>query len=155
MSQILQLVRSHNLQPGDVIVVGRNGGLAAHYLVVMHRDHRGQWFMANLEQGVSWLDEDYLHSRSHEFFFKRIRRFEGDWQQRQAALRRAESRHGEGYDLVRFNCEHFANYVQFGKESSAQVQNVGAGLGVAAGIGLAWLLGRIFGGDEQDDRLRS
>lgn len=149
MSQILQLVRSHNLQPADVIVVGRKGGLAAHYLIYMGSDQRGHWFMANLEQGVSWLDESYLHSRSHELFFKRLRRFEGNWQQRQAALRRAESRLGEAYDLVRFNCEHFANYVQKAEESSQQVQVVG---GALLGLGLFAVLAAIFGGGNDDRR---
>ncbi len=152
MSTFLQLVQSHNLQPADVIVVGRHNGLAAHYLIYMGSDYRGHWFMANLEQGVSWLDEDYLHSRSHEFYFKRIRRFEGNWQQRQAALRRATSRHGEAYSLVSFNCEHFANYVQYGKESSAQVQTVGAGL---LGLGLIALASWLGGGGNQDDRRRN
>jgi hypothetical protein len=150
MSTFLQLVQSHNLQPADVIVVGRHNGLAAHYLIYMGSDYRGHWFMANLEQGVSWLNEDYLRSRSHEFYFKRIRRFEGDWRQRQAALRRAESRHGEAYSLARFNCEHFANYVQYGKESSQQVQMVGAGL---VGVGLL-ALAALFGGGRDDDHRR-
>jgi hypothetical protein len=145
MSQILQLFQSHNLQPADVIVVGRHNGLAAHYLIYMGSDYRGHWFMANLEQGVSWLSEDYLHSRSNEFYFKRIRRFEGDRHQRQAALRRAESRNGEAYSLASFNCEHFANYVQYGKESSQQVQVVGAGL---VGLGLL-ALAALFRDDDK------
>ncbi len=105
--------------------------------------------MANLEQGVSWLDENYLRTRADEFFFKRLRRFEGN--QRQAALRRAESREGDAYSLTNFNCEHFANYVQEGVEVSQQVRNVGAGLGI--GLGLL-LLAAIFGGGDSDERRR-
>jgi hypothetical protein len=145
MSTFLQLVQSHNLQPADVIVVGRHDGFAAHYLIYMGSDYRGHWFMANLEQGVSWLDESYLHSRSHEFYFKRIRRFEGNHAQRQAALRRAASRLGEAYSLVSFNCEHFANYVQYGKESSAQVRVVVGGMVLLA-------LAALFGGGGEDKR---
>lgn len=151
----IQMIREHNLQPADVVVVGRYGGLAAHYLVYMGTDSYGRhWFMANLEQGVSWLDLDYLNSRKGEFFLKRVRPFEGTWQQRQAALRRAESRNGEAYSLTSFNCEHFANYVQYQQESSQQVQVVGAVAGTAAAIGLAWLLGKLFGGSDDDDRRR-
>lgn len=148
----IQLIEGHNLQPADVVVVGRHGGFVDHYLVYMGKDHYGRdWFMANIEQGVVWMDLAYLNGRAHEFFFKRVRRFEGDWNQRQAALRRAESRNGETYSLVSFNCEHYANYVQYGKASSQQVQVVGAVAGVAA---LALGLWALFGGDDDKPRRR-
>ncbi len=52
---------------------------------------------------------------------------------------------------MRFNCEHFASYVQDGVEVSQQVRNVGAGLGI--GLGLL-LLAAIFGGGDSDERRR-
>lgn len=148
----IQLIQEHGLQPADVVVVGRKGGLAAHYLVYMgwYQGH-GHLFMANLEEGVSWLSLDYLQSRAHEFTLKRVRRFEGNANQRHQALRRAKSRKGEGYSLVRFNCEHFANYVQFGRESSRQVQVVGLGL---LGLGVFALAAFLGSSSDQDERRR-
>lgn len=145
----IQLIQEHSLRPADVLVVGRKGGLVEHYLVYMgwYYGH-GHLFMANLEQGVNWLSMDYLESRSHEFNFKRLRRFQGAENQRQLALDRAASREGESYSLVRFNCEHFANFTQYGKASSKQVQAVGGVLAVAGAL----LFAAFLGGGDRDSR---
>ncbi len=97
------------------------------------------------------MDENYFHSRSHAFILKRGCRFEGDWQQRQTALRRAESRQGDAYSLLIYNGEHFTNYLQLGKESSGQVQAVGASL---LGIGLLALAAMFGGRGSENDRRR-
>lgn len=41
----------------------------------------------------------------------------------------------KAYDVVAWNCEHLANYLQEGKPESLQLR--GAGIGLAAGIGIA------------------
>ncbi|MBD0776866.1 lecithin retinol acyltransferase family protein [Maribacter sp. ANRC-HE7] len=50
-----------------------------------------------------------------------VRRFSGSYFQRNQAINRAYSKLGEKYSLINFNCEHFANWVQFGKIESSQV----------------------------------
>lgn len=140
---IQNLIYQHGLQPADVIVVGRSLGLAAHYLVYMGEGAYGPYFMANLESGVKRMSLQEVQRRSGEFFFKRIRRFDGNHYQRQQALQRAHNANGRSYSLTSFNCEHFANLVQFGEASSQQVQAVGT----VAVVSLAFLvLGAIFGG---------
>jgi predicted dehydrogenase len=90
-------------------------------LVYMGEGRYGHYFMANLEEGVKYMSLADVQGRAGEFFFKRIRRFEGDYRQRQQALRRAQNANGRSYSLNSFNCEHFANLVQFGREWSQQV----------------------------------
>ena len=50
-----------------------------------------------------------------------VRRFSGSYFQRNQAINRAYLKMGERYSLINFNCEHFANWVQFGKIESSQV----------------------------------
>ncbi len=52
-------------------------------------------------------------------------------------IRKMTRKYGAAYGLVKFNREHFANYVKDGQPVSHQVRTVGVGLGVAAGLGLA------------------
>jgi hypothetical protein len=52
----------------------------------------------------------------------RIVRFEGDNFQRKHAIQRALEKLGQPYDLINFNCEHFATYVQTGIPTSNQVR---------------------------------
>ena len=59
---------------------------------------------------------------------ERVERFSGNEQERYAAVRRALQEAGKPYDLVVYNCEHYARFVQTGSSTSNQVGNVVAGL---------------------------
>jgi hypothetical protein len=55
------------------------------------------------------------------------------WIVREAALKYV----GTGYDLFKFNCEHFASFVQEGTPRSPQLEVGGAAVGLLALLGLA------------------
>jgi hypothetical protein len=53
----------------------------------------------------------------------KIRKFVGNQFQMHQAIVRAKQKLGQPYSFLGFNCEHFANWVQYGKETSSQVTN--------------------------------
>lgn len=69
-----------------------------------------------------------------------IRRFVGTDHQRYLAIQRAESLLGERYNLTTFNCEHYADFVQYGYARSKQVENVLGGVALAA---IVWAVSEI------------
>lgn len=117
---INNLITSSQLQPADVIVAKKRTGLGRilnHYLVYTGNGV----FIGNLKDGVKELTHFELGNLLNEYEPVKIKRFEGNNIQRQWAINRAFSRLGEKYNLTFFNCEHYANWVQKGKESSTQV----------------------------------
>ncbi|GGD11344.1 lecithin retinol acyltransferase family protein [Hyunsoonleella pacifica] len=117
---IHNLIMHNQLQPADVIVAKKRTGLGRilnHYIVYAG----GYSFLGNLQDGVKPISHYELNTLLQEYEPVKIRRFSGTEFQRRLALRRAYSRLGEKYSLLNFNCEHFANWVQKGKENSTQV----------------------------------
>ncbi|MCB0494408.1 MAG: hypothetical protein KDC93_18550, partial [Cyclobacteriaceae bacterium] len=51
----------------------------------------------------------------------KIVRFQGNDLDRELAVKRALDQLGKPYSLINFNCENFANHVQFGKSFSRQI----------------------------------
>lgn len=153
MSYSRNLIRQENLQPGDVVVVGFGVGIIAHYLVYMGRDQYDHYFVANVEEGVKYFRPEELDQKATGAHLKRIRRFQGSYAERDAALHRAHSIIGMTYSYTGFNCESAANFIQYGRARSQQVA-VGGGL-LAAGLValLAWAFSG--SGDEDDGRRRS
>jgi hypothetical protein len=128
MTNFLQLV--NGLQPIDVIVAKKKSGLGRildHYIV-----HLGNGvFIGNLKGCVKQVFHSELLELLKEYEPVNIRRFNGNHFQVQQAIIRARQKLGHKYSFLGFNCEHFANWVQYGKESSNQVKN---GLWIAAGL---------------------
>jgi len=119
----------YDLQPADRIVECITQlGISKHHSVYLGTDH----------QGIEWIAENYKFNgvrllKANDYFksiisIKRIERFKGSPTQRRNAVQRALDLVGQPYDLINFNCEHFAEYVQYGKRKSHQVENVLAGL---------------------------
>ncbi len=154
MSYTRSVIAQENLQPGDVVVVGFGLGLIAHYLVYMGRDRYDHYFVANVEEGVRYFRAEELDRKATGAHLKRIRRFEGSYHERNAALQRAHGIIGRPYSFLEFNCESAANLIQYGRARSHQVET-GAGIALGAlAIGLlAWAFSG--SGDEQDNRRRS
>ena len=118
MSKKLQL--NSQLYPADVIVAKKRNGLGRilnHYVVYVGNET----FIGILQDGVKILSESELSDLLVDYEPIRIKPFEGTDFQRNQAINRAFHRLGQKYSLLNFNCEHFANWVQKGKENSVQV----------------------------------
>lgn len=105
---------------GDVIVAKKRKGLGRilnHYIVYAGNNT----FVGNLSDGVKELPYYELIKLLQDYEPTGIRRFRGSYFQRNQAVNRAYSKLGQKYSLINFNCEHFANWVQFGKIESGQV----------------------------------
>ena len=112
-----------NLRPGDVIITPKNIFLKIieHYLVYLGINQFGQevYIENDYRNGVQCITDEHFCFKNPAF--KGIRRFTGDETQRYWACERAKSLLSAKYDLARFNFENFANYVQYGKSFSIQV----------------------------------
>lgn len=121
MVKQLQLLNA--LSPMDVIVAKKRKGLGRildHYIIYLGNNE----FIGNLEKGVKFLSVSELQTLLMDYEPVKIRKFNGNSSEVFYARQRALSKLGSIYSLLGFNCEHFANWVQYGKETSKQVQNV-------------------------------
>jgi hypothetical protein len=119
---------SPSLFAGDVLVAKKRKGLGRilnHYIVYAGMNT----FVGNLFDGVKILSDLELMELLREYEPVSVRRFMGSFHQRNEAVNRAYSMLGARYSLLNFNCEHFANWVQFGKCESGQVKTGYALLG--------------------------
>ena len=117
---IKKLQLNSQLYPADVIVAKKRNGLGRilnHYVVYVGNET----FIGNLENGVKILSKNELSKLLIDYEPIKIKAFEGANYQRNQAIKRAYARLGDQYNLLSFNCEHFANWVQKGKENSVQV----------------------------------
>ncbi|GAB1416284.1 hypothetical protein MASR2M117_16900 [Paludibacter sp.] len=128
------------LQPADRLVIPKSGlNLVQHHAIYLGKDNYGnRIYIENaIGKGVQQVSEAYLFRAGYEL--TRVERFQGDWQQRNTAVQFAMQLIGKPYNLLNFNCEHYANTVQHRKSYSNQV-GVGIGLSLFAlvlGIGLS------------------
>ena len=61
----------------------------------------------------------------------------GGFAQQQTVVTRALAHLGKGYDLLNFNCEHYASFVQTGRPASPQLAAIGSAvLAVAAVVAI-------------------
>jgi len=130
-----------NLAPGDVLIVPKSAlNIVKHMVVFWGYDNTGLDFYLENNQllGVRYLTGEEVTNIYHIIA---IRKFTGSEQERLMAIQRAESLIGRAYNLTNFNCEHYANYVQYGTSFSNQI-NAGVALTVST-LGLV-VLSRIF-----------
>ena len=125
----MRLAKKYNLKPGDGLVHPIEGIPGArHFGVYLGEDHYGNELFSENQKfvGVRVLNgDDYMLVNGEP---ERVERFSGNEQERYAAVRRALQEAGKPYDLVVYNCEHYARFVQTGSSTSNQVGNVVAGL---------------------------
>ena len=130
LQNIEQKIVQYGVQPMDVIVIrAKKGAVLDHYVVFLGYDSTTlePLFIANYPsphsknntvQFVPW--EDLVHY-SGKMDVSRIRAFQGTNDEREFARERAlMCVNSRTYDYVFNNCEHFANYVQYGKAYSQQ-----------------------------------
>lgn len=128
------------LQPADRLVIPKSGlNLVQHHVIYLGKDSNGnRIYIENaIGRGVQIVSEAYLFRGGYTL--TRVERFTGNQQQRNSAVQFAMQLIGKPYNLLHFNCEHYANTVQHSKSYSNQV-GVGLGLGLFAlviGIGLS------------------
>lgn len=122
----------YGLRPADRIIEPIFAtGFSKHHAIYLGMDH----------QGTEWIAENYKFRgvrlvKAIDYFQKgkliKVRKFHGSYRDRIQAVKRALSLLGKPYDLIDFNCEHYAEYVQNGKPQSEQVNRVMGALKVAA-----------------------
>ena len=138
---IKSFVVQNGLRPADAIVLRKKFmGMFSHFAIYLGDDDFGNpKFSANFTKGVKLLPNREINEQIKVYKPERIERFKGNNYQRTSAIERACSRIGENaYDFLSNNCEHYKNWVHYGKEISDQVDNVGAGslaIGTTMAIG--------------------
>lgn len=130
------------LLPMDVVVLKNvRGAILDHYVIFLGYDKNNNnfpVFIANYPsvngsktvQLVQWEDLLYYGGR---MVLQRIRSFQGndyDWQM--AYQRAMKCLNRKSYNLIFNNCEHFANYVQYGQSFSQQTR-IASGSAIALG----------------------
>jgi hypothetical protein len=111
-----------NLLPGDVVITNKKFlNLVDHYLVYLGVNNYGQevYIENDYRNGVQCITGDEFTNKNPTW--SAVRKLNGDDTQRYWACERAKSLLYARYDLQRFNCENFANYVQYGQSFSSQV----------------------------------
>lgn len=119
-------MKFHDLKllPGDRIVVPKSErNLIQHHAIYLGTNVQGQHVFAENKIGIG-----VRLITAVEFFegvtqFTTIERFRGNKKQSELAVERALNRLGIPYELIDYNCEHFANEVQYKKKESKQVEN--------------------------------
>jgi hypothetical protein len=112
----------HKLKPGDKIVVPKSSmHIVQHHAIYLGQNHWGIDLIAENVFGLSVriIPADQFFNENP--LITRIERFNGENFQRRIAIERALEKLGQPYNLINYNCEHFANYVQTGVAKSSQV----------------------------------
>jgi len=117
------------LRNADVLVIkDRSFDLFDHYLVYIGNGR----FIANMSGGIRIIDIVELKNFEGKYYAVRLRIFVGNELERTMAIRRANDCLQPKYSMLYSNCEHFANFVQFGKRQSLQSTKASIAL-IAAG----------------------
>lgn len=115
----------YNLKAGDRIIAPLTElGITKHHAIYLGWDENGvEWIIENTKfVGVRLIE-------ANEYFKDVIRiyaieKFIGNNIARKNAVQKALRLVGKPYRLIEYNCEHFANEIQFSKPESKQVENV-------------------------------
>lgn len=116
----------HNLKTGDRLVRSK-GVLSTHHGIFV-RFYNGICMVAenNTPHGVRYVTFDrFLNGQQ----LTKVIPFKGTEHQREQIIPFIESKLGTSYDLLTYNCEHFASHVQTGQPVSKQVE-----MGIFGGI---------------------
>ena len=126
----------YGLQPADRIVEPLfQTGVTKHHSIYLGEDFSGQeWIAENHKiKGVQIITAKGFFSPTKQI--ARIEKFNGSNQARKEAVQRALQLAGKPYNLLNYNCEHYANEVLTGRPESKQVTNAFVGLFVLIVLG--------------------
>lgn len=116
------IVRLYDLKPGDRVTVPKSGLNVVHHdgLYLGYDEFGRHWMVENLiGRGVTLVDAGAFFIANP--VVNNVARFEGDNQGRRAAVEKALASVGRPYNLVNYNCQHFATEIQTGRPRSRQV----------------------------------
>lgn len=133
----MKYAKYYGLQVADRIVEPLfQTGLTKHHAIYLGGDSTGNELIAENHKvkGVQIITASQYFSSLKKI--DRIEKFQGNYLERNAAVQRALQLAGKPYDLLNYNCEHYANEVLTGKAKSKQVEFVFAGILVAFLIGI-------------------
>lgn len=111
----------NTLKTGDLIV-RQKGPFSTHYIVWIGWQN-GVQVVAENQNGIG-VRYTTLKEAMAGNSVKRLEKFGGTESQRQLVVSKINSLVGKPYDLIVFNCEHFARWVATGKIESKQVRTV-------------------------------
>lgn len=117
-------VKKLGLEPGDRIIVPKSGlRIVQHHAMYLGQNHQGIDLIAEnkIGFGVRLVTADKFFADVIEV--TRIEKFRGNTYKRKLAIQRALQKLGHPYHLINYNCQHFANEIQYGKVESDQVAN--------------------------------
>ncbi|MBN4047208.1 lecithin retinol acyltransferase family protein [bacterium AH-315-P13] len=124
------------LKPADAVILHKKFmGMVDHFVIYVGNDYSGPKFVANFTKGIEVLPNEEINKQLEKYVPKKIERFPGNDIYRQQAVNRALSRLGEkAYGFFSNNCEHFKNFVHYGKQYSKQVDTAGTSLTATGGL---------------------
>ncbi|MBS1507031.1 MAG: lecithin retinol acyltransferase family protein [Bacteroidetes bacterium] len=128
----IEIMNLNTLRSGDLIV-RQKGPLSTHYIVYIGWRNGVQVVAENqIGQGVRYtsLTEALAGNK-----ILRFEKFGGSETQRQLVVAKVNELIGKAYDLVVFNCEHFARWIATGKPESKQVKTA-SGVAIAGGFAM-------------------
>ena len=132
MSYAEHFVIANNLQPADAILLKKKFvGMFNHFAVYLGREKytNKPLFASNSTKGVEIIEGEEVNHFLQTLEPEKIDKFYGTNEQRNEAVKRAFSnKFSKTYNLIFNNCEHYKNFVQFGRKYSRQVDNVSNGL---------------------------
>lgn len=132
---LFDLVNKYDLQIGDRLI--RDKFIFSKHHVIYAGINNGVPIVAEnqMNKGViySSLDSALLENPNN---LVRVEKFTGTDFQRRQVIPRINELLGTKYDLINFNCEHFAELIQHGNRRSKQVENAFGFLGILAIVGL-------------------
>lgn len=120
------------LQIGDIIVRAK-GPLSTHYMVYVGIKN-GIHFVAENQNKVGVRITSLTQALAGNTI-ERIERFRGTETQRRSILPKISRMLGRKYDLIVFNCEHFARSIVHGKVESKQVK-IGSSIAMIGGTAM-------------------
>lgn len=112
----------YGLQPADRIIKPIfQTGISKHHVIYLGMDENGiEWISENQKfVGVRLVEAGNYFHPSKQY---NVQKFMGNQNERISAVKRALEILGQPYDLILYNCEHYASYVQTGKAESQQVR---------------------------------
>lgn len=132
-------IKHYGIKPADRIVTPKsNLNIVKHHAIYLGQNHQGiDLIIENvIGEGVKVVTASDFFNR--QLSITRIEKYPGSDYNRAAAVKVALQNIGQPYDLINFNCESFANLVQYGHKSSSQSNT---GLFLAVTVMLIALIG--------------